>query len=124
MSSIYWPTFEYKGIPMSEHVTTISDAVFETEVMQSDVPVIVDFWAEWCLPCKTLAPIFAEAAEKYTGTVKFAKLDVDQNPAIAGTLGVRGIPTLILFKAGKAVATQVGLLSKADLMKFIDKHIV
>ncbi len=108
---------------MSEHVIAISDDTFENEVIQSNIPVIVDFWAEWCAPCKALVPIFADVAQKYQGKVKFTKLDVDQSPSTPQKFGVRGIPTLLLFKDGQVIATQVGSLSKADLLKFIDGHI-
>jgi thioredoxin 1 len=108
---------------MSNLIHALSDDLFESEVINSNIPVIVDFWAQWCGPCKALAPIIEDVAQKYTDKVKFVKLDVDQNPATPPKFGVRGIPTLILFKDGQVAATQVGLLSKADLMKFIDNHI-
>lgn len=108
---------------MSSHIHATTDALFETEVIESTIPVIVDFWAQWCGPCKALAPIIDEVSTKYTDQVKFVKLDVDQNPSTPPKFGVRGIPTLILFKNGQVVATHVGLLSKADLAKFIDSHI-
>jgi thioredoxin 1 len=105
---------------MSTHVHAISDDSFENEVIESGIPVIVDFWAQWCNPCKALTPIIEDVASKYTDKVKFVKLDVDHNPSTPPKFGVRGIPTLILFKDGQVKATQVGLISKADLMKFID----
>jgi thioredoxin 1 len=101
----------------------VSDDSFENEVIASNVPVIVDFWAQWCGPCKALAPVLEDVSQKYDGKVKFVKLDVDSNPSTPPKFGVRGIPTLILFKDGQVKATQVGLIGKADLMSFIDGHI-
>lgn len=108
---------------MSGNINAISDASFESEVIESKIPVIVDFWAQWCGPCKALAPVIEDVATKYTDKVKFVKLDVDHNPSTPPKFGVRGIPTLILFIDGQVAATQVGLLNKADLTKFIDSHI-
>jgi thioredoxin 1 len=108
---------------MSTNINEINDASFENEVIESKIPVIVDFWAQWCGPCKALAPIIEDVATKYGEKVKFVKLDVDHNPSTPPKFGVRGIPTLILFKEGQVTATQVGLLNKADLMKFIDSHL-
>jgi thioredoxin 1 len=101
----------------------ITDDSFENEVISSSIPVIVDFWAQWCGPCKALTPVLEDVSQKYTGKVKFVKLDVDSNPSTPPKFGVRGIPTLILFKDGQVKATQVGLISKNDLMSFIDGHI-
>ncbi len=108
---------------MSSLIHAISDNSFESEVIESDKPVVVDFWAQWCGPCKALSPIIEDVAQKYIDKVKFVKLDVDHNPSTPPKFGVRGIPTLILFKDGQVTATQVGLISKADLVKFIDSHI-
>lgn len=108
---------------MSSHIHPTSDDSFESDVIKSRGPVIVDFWAQWCGPCKALAPIFEDVAQKYADKVKFVKLDVDQNPSTPTKFGVRGIPTIILFKDGQVKATHVGLLSKADLTQFIDSHI-
>ena len=109
---------------MSNNIVSITDHSFESEVVESKVPVLVDFWAQWCGPCKAIAPILDDLAQKYEGKIKIAKLDVDHNPAIPPKFGVRGIPTLILFKDGQVKATQVGLLSKMDLINFIDTHIL
>ena len=108
---------------MSNNISAISDSTFDTEVTGSKVPVLVDFWAQWCGPCKAIAPILEELAQKYEGKIKIVKLDVDSNPATPPKFGVRGIPTLIMFKDGQVQATQVGLLSKAELGSFIDSNI-
>jgi thioredoxin 1 len=108
---------------MSSAIFSITDNTFESEVVQSKQPVLVDFWAQWCGPCKAITPILEDLSHDYLGKVKIVKLDVDHNPATPPKFGVRGIPTLILFKEGQVVATQVGLLSKSDLMKFVDTHV-
>lgn len=108
---------------MGNQIQAISDDAFETEVIESKIPVIVDFWAEWCGPCKAMSPILDDVSQKYTGSVKFVKLDVDSNPSTPPKFGVRGIPTLIVFKDGQVKATQVGLINKNDLIKFIDTNI-
>ncbi len=108
---------------MSENVLTISDATFDAEVLQSDLPVLVDFWAEWCGPCKMIAPILDEVASEYNSKVKIAKLNIDDNPATPPKFGVRGIPTLVLFKNGEVDSTQVGALSKTQLISFLDNNL-
>ncbi len=105
------------------HINAISDDTFEAEVVESKIPVLVDFWAQWCGPCKAIAPILEEIVQKYNSKVKIVKLDVDANPGTPPKFGVRGIPTLILFVDGQVKATQVGLISKAELASFIDSHI-
>jgi len=108
---------------MSEHIHYVTDDSFETEVLKSDVPVLVDYWAEWCGPCKMIAPILDEVAKEYTGRLKIAKLNVDDNQATPPRYGIRGIPTLMLFKKGEVEATKVGALSKSQLTAFIDSHL-
>ena len=107
---------------MSE-VLHINDADFETVVVQSDIPVLVDFWAPWCGPCKMIAPILDEIAPEFEGKAKIVKINVDDNQLVAGQFGVRSIPTLLLFKNGQLVATQVGALPKNQLAAFINQHL-
>jgi thioredoxin 1 len=106
---------------MSEHIVHVTDATFDEEVLNSDVPVLVDFWAEWCGPCKMIAPVLDEIATEYAGKLKIAKVDVDANPDIPPKFGIRGIPTLIVFKGGNVEATKVGALSKSQLTDFIQE---
>ncbi|MBA4143533.1 MAG: thioredoxin TrxA [Nitrosospira sp.] len=108
---------------MSQHVHYVSDGTFETEVLQSPIPVLVDYWAEWCGPCKMIAPILDEVAKEYGERLKVAKLNIDENQATPPKYGIRGIPTLMLFKNGNIEATKVGALSKSQLTAFIDTHI-
>lgn len=108
---------------MSQHIHYVSDVTFETEVLQSAVPVLVDYWAEWCGPCKMIAPILDEVAKEYGDRLKVAKLNIDENQATPPKYGIRGIPTLMLFKNGNIEATKVGALSKSQLTAFIDSHI-
>lgn len=104
-------------------VTQITDATFEKAVLGSRVPVLVDYWAEWCGPCRMIAPMLEESAATYAGRLNLAKLNVDENPQAPSRYHVRGIPTLMLFKDGQPVATKVGALSKAQLAAFIDEHL-
>ena len=107
---------------MSE-VLHINDTDFETAVVQSDIPVLVDFWAPWCGPCKMIAPILDEIEPEFAGKAKIVKINVDDNQLVAGQFGVRSIPTLLLFKNGQLVATQVGALPKNQLAAFINQHL-
>lgn len=108
---------------MSDQIIHTSDASFEQEVLQSDIPVLVDYWAEWCGPCKMIAPILDEVAKEYEGRIKVAKLNIDENQNTPPKYGIRGIPTLMLFKNGNVEATKVGALSKSQLTAFIDSNI-
>lgn len=105
---------------MSENIVNVTDDSFEADVLQSDVPVLVDYWAEWCGPCKMIAPVLDEISEEYAGKIKVCKLNIDENEATAPKYGVRGIPTLMLFKGGNVEGTKVGALSKSQLTAFID----
>ena len=108
---------------MAEHIDYVTDETFESQVLQSATPVLVDYWAEWCGPCKMIAPILDEVAKEYSGRLKIAKLNIDENQATPPKYGIRGIPTLMLFKNGSVEATKVGALSKSQLTAFIDSHI-
>lgn len=108
---------------MSQNVHYVTDASFEAEVLQASTPVLVDYWAEWCGPCKMIAPILDELASEYGDRLKVAKLNIDENQATPPKYGIRGIPTLMLFKNGNIEATKVGALSKSQLTSFIDSHI-
>jgi thioredoxin 1 len=101
----------------------VSDASFEADVLQSNQPVLVDFWAEWCGPCKAIAPALDELATAYDGKLRVAKMNVDENQAVAARFGIRGIPTLMVFKGGQLAATKVGAASKAQLAQFIDQNL-
>ena len=108
---------------MSEHIHYVTDDTFEAEVLQSQQPVLVDYWAEWCGPCKMIAPILDDVAKDYAGKLKVAKLNIDDNQETPAKYGIRGIPTLMLFKGGNVEATKVGALSKSQLTAFIDSNI-
>ena len=107
----------------SNLIKHISDASFEADVLQSTQPVLVDYWAEWCGPCKMIAPILDEMATAYSGKLQITKMNVDENREIPGKFGIRGIPTLMLFKDGKLAATKVGALSKSQMAAFIDENL-
>ena len=106
---------------MSDQIVNVTDATFQQEVVQSEQPVLVDFWAQWCGPCKMIAPIFAEVAAEFDDRVKFVKMDVDANQQTPASLGVRGIPALFLYKNGAVVATKTGACSKAALIAFVSQ---
>ena len=108
---------------MSANIKHVSDATFEKDVLQSQTPVLVDYWAEWCGPCKSIAPILDEVAKEYEGRLKIAKINVDENQLTPAKFGIRGIPTLMLFKNGNVEATRVGALSKSQLTAFLDSNI-
>ena len=108
---------------VSEQIVYVTDTTFEQEVLQSQTPVLVDYWAEWCGPCKMIAPILDEVAKEYSGKLKIAKLNIDENASTPPKYGIRGIPTLMLFKNGNVEATKVGALSKSQLSAFIDSNI-
>jgi len=107
----------------SNSIRRVTDDTFEPEVLKSDTPVLVDYWAEWCGPCKSIAPILDEVAKEYEGRLKIAKINVDENQRTPAKFGIRGIPTLMLFKNGNVEATRVGALSKSQLTAFLDSNI-
>jgi thioredoxin 1 len=108
---------------MNEHIHHVKDDTFDAEVLKSTTPVLLDYWAEWCGPCKMIAPILDEVAKDYAGKLKVAKINIDDNQETPSKFGVRGIPTLMLFKNGAVEATKVGAMSKSQLKAFIDGHI-
>ncbi len=108
---------------MSEHIFNATDADFDDVVLKAEGPVLVDYWAEWCGPCKMIAPILDSIAEEYAGKVKVVKLNIDENPGTPPKFGIRGIPTLMLFKGGQVEATKVGAVSQSQLTAFIDSNL-
>ncbi len=110
-------------IMASDLITHTSDATFEADVLKADKPVLVDYWAEWCGPCKGIAPLLDELAVTYEGKLQITKMNVDDNRDIPAKFGIRGIPTLMVFKGGELAATQVGAMSKAQMAAFIDEHL-
>ena len=108
---------------MSEKISAITDDTFEDEVLKAEHPVLVDYWAEWCGPCKMMAPVLDDVSEDYSDRLKVAKLNIDENPNTPPKFGIRGIPTLMLFKDGKVEATKVGAISKSQLTAFLDEHL-
>ena len=108
---------------MSEGIVYVTDDAFDEEVLKAEGPVLVDYWAEWCGPCKMITPVLEEIAKEYGGKLKIAKLNIDENPATPPKYGIRGIPTLMLFKNGNVEATKVGAVSKSQLSAFIDENL-
>lgn len=108
---------------MSEHVTAVTDSSFDTDVLQADCPVLVDFWAEWCAPCRMLSPTVDAVAEKFATSARVVKVNVDENPGISQRYGIKGIPTLILFKGGTEEERVVGATSKEAISRMIEKHV-
>ena len=108
---------------MSDKIVHVTDETFEGDVLGAEGPILVDYWAEWCGPCKMIAPVLEEIAEEYAGKLKIAKLNIDENPGTPPKYGIRGIPTLMLFKGGNVEATKVGAVSKSQLSAFIDSNL-
>jgi thioredoxin 1 len=108
---------------MSEHVRETSDSNFETDVLQSDRPVLVDFWAEWCAPCKALTPAVEAVAQMYASRARVVKMNIDNNPGVAQRYGIRGLPTMILFKGGREEERIVGAIAKEKIARLLDKHV-
>lgn len=112
-----------EAFTVSDNIVYVTDTSFDQEVLNAEGPVLVDFWAEWCGPCKMIAPILDEIAGEYAGKVRVAKVNIDENPATPPKYGIRGIPTLMLFKGGNVEATKVGAVSKSQLTAFLDSNI-
>ena len=115
--------YHTEAATLSDKIVYVTDDSFEDEILKADGPVLVDYWADWCGPCKMIAPILDEIADEYTGRLKVAKLNIDENPNTPPKYGIRGIPTLMLFKAGNVEATKVGAVSKSQLTAFIDSNL-
>jgi thioredoxin len=111
------------GNLMSDKIKHVTDSTFKSEVLESPIPILVDYWAEWCGPCKMIAPALDESAESYAGRVSIAKINIDENQSVPSRYHVRGIPTLMLFKNGEVVATKVGAVSKSQLAAFLDANL-
>jgi thioredoxin 1 len=107
----------------SDLIKHITDASFENDVLKSDLPVLVDYWAEWCGPCRMIAPVLDELAVTYAGKLQITKMNVDENQTVPAQFGIRGIPTMMIFKAGKLVKTQVGAMSKGQMTALVAEHI-
>jgi thioredoxin 1 len=118
-----FPSYQRRLKPVSDKIVYLTDDTFDQEVVKAEGPVLVDYWAEWCGPCKMIAPILDQIADEYAGKIKVAKLNIDENPGTPPKFGIRGIPTLMLFKGGNVEATKVGALSKSQLTAFIDSNI-
>jgi thioredoxin 1 len=123
MTAITKHPVQWRNRDMSENIINVTDATFEEEVVKADSPVLVDYWAEWCGPCKMIAPVLEEIAKEYEGQLKVCKLNIDENNDTPPKFGIRGIPTLMLFKGGSVEATKVGALSKSQLSAFIDANL-
>jgi len=108
---------------LSDSISYVSDDSFDSDVLQEELPVLVDFWADWCGPCKMIAPILDEISQEYAGKLKVAKLNIDENPNTPPKFGIRGIPTLMIYKGGQVEATKVGAVSKSQLTAFIDSNL-
>lgn len=120
---IYRQAAIHRSPALSDKIVYVTDASFEQEILQSSGTVLVDYWAEWCGPCKMIAPILDEIANEYAGRLKVAKLNIDENPVTPPKFGIRGIPTLMIFKGGNVEATKVGAVSKSQLTAFIDSNL-
>ena len=121
-TSYHSPNKTYKEKTMSELTHAVTDATFDLDVANADVPVLLDFWAPWCGPCKMIAPILEDVAAEFEGSIKVCKINVDENSETAARYGVRGIPTLMLFNNGEVAGTKVGALAKSDLLAFISDN--